>query len=178
MYSASGPHDIERFFRGLAEHAFHATLGVVDPPLVNYVSDLLVRFLRSDRIAAWPGVDRGAGSPASLKNLRRAAEALLVATTSDDSTFGREEYREVGDAALFWSGLYPEAIGREPSDPVVGQVTSGVVEYHLVGKRAYLIASTLPSMREEDEGPLLERLSHEFDLCVAGLTEVRRAWGN
>ena len=48
MFAASEPDDIDRFFRGLTEYAFHARLGIVDPPLVDYVSLLLVRFLRVD----------------------------------------------------------------------------------------------------------------------------------
>ena len=54
MYSARDPDDIGRFFRGLTEHAFHARLGIVDPPLVDYVSLLLVRFIRNDDIRSLP----------------------------------------------------------------------------------------------------------------------------
>jgi hypothetical protein len=54
MYSARDPDDIGRFFRGLTEHAFHARLGIVDPPLVDYVSLLLVRFIRNDEIRSLP----------------------------------------------------------------------------------------------------------------------------
>jgi len=55
MYSARDPDDIDRFFRGLAEHAFHARLGVVDQPLVDYVSLLLVRFIRNESLRTLPG---------------------------------------------------------------------------------------------------------------------------
>ena len=60
MYSARNPDDIDRFFRGLTEHAFHARLGIVDPPLVDYVSLLLVRFIRNDHLRPLPaaGADR------------------------------------------------------------------------------------------------------------------------
>ena len=33
---------------GSPEYAFHARLGVADPPLVDYIAELLVRFVRSD----------------------------------------------------------------------------------------------------------------------------------
>src|SRR5215211_1387056 len=39
-----------RFFTGLTEYAFEARLGVADPPLVDYLAELLVRFVRSDAI--------------------------------------------------------------------------------------------------------------------------------
>ena len=56
MFAAHDPSDIDRFFRGLTEYAFHARLGVVDPPLIDYVALLLVRHLRLDRVAAVPGL--------------------------------------------------------------------------------------------------------------------------
>ena len=56
MFSARDPSDVDRFFRGLTEYAFHARLGVVDPPLVDYVSNLLVRFLRNEQLVVPPGV--------------------------------------------------------------------------------------------------------------------------
>jgi hypothetical protein len=39
-----------RFFTGLTEYAFAARLGVADPPLVDYIAELLVRFIRSDEL--------------------------------------------------------------------------------------------------------------------------------
>ena len=53
MYSARDPSDVDRFFRGLTEYAFHTRLGVVDPLLVDYVAVLLVRFLRNERLAVF-----------------------------------------------------------------------------------------------------------------------------
>lgn len=178
MSTASGPHDIDRFFRGLTEHAFHARLGVVDPSLVDYVAFLLVRFVRSDKIPAWPRDLRG-------RRLTLAVEAMGLVETGaleeDDglrheSRPGREDFRDVGDTVLFWTGLYPEAIRSEQGDAAVTAVSPSVIDYRSVGKRAYLIASTLPPQSDTDDALLLERLSHEFDLCVEGLGEVRRAW--
>ena len=40
---------VQRYFAGLAENTFHSQLGVVDPPLIDYLSDLLIRFIRCDR---------------------------------------------------------------------------------------------------------------------------------
>ena len=39
-----------RYFAGLCEYIFEAKLGVADPPLVDYVSDLLLRFARLDTV--------------------------------------------------------------------------------------------------------------------------------
>jgi hypothetical protein len=162
MYSARDPDDIDRFFRGLTEHAFHARLGVVDPPLVDYVALLLVRFIRNDRIRALPGE-----VPAEIDDVAQ----MLTVVQQAPATVAREEYRHIGDYTLFWSGLYPEALRRfrHPTRQ------DHLLDYRAAGKRAYWIASTLqPATAEACR--LLERLSHEYDLCVEGLAEVRRAW--
>ena len=36
---------VRRFFTGLTEYAFESRLGVADPPLVDYIAELLVRFV-------------------------------------------------------------------------------------------------------------------------------------
>lgn len=178
MPYSHGPHDIDRFFRGLTEHAFHTRLGVVDPLLVEYVGLLLTRFLRSDRIGSWPK-----RSSSLLESLSTQSVALLAEESevvdppmADAAETGREVFRDVGDAALFWSGIYPEAIDGA-AVTVVSEQVALPADWGLIGKRAYLLASVCPPQRDEDDAELLERLSHEFDLCVEGLTEVRRMWG-
>jgi hypothetical protein len=165
MFSARDPADVERFFRGLTEYAFHARLGVVDPPLVDYVAVMLVRFIRNERLAVLPGAGEESADVSHM---------LLAAERHADPAEAREEYRHIGDVTLFWSGLYPEALARHrkpgPRADLVG--------YKAAGKRAYWLAATLESEAAEDERALLERLAHEYDLCVAGLAEVRRAWGD
>ena len=41
---------LHRFFSGLTEQTFQGELGVADPPLIDYLSNLLIRFLRFDAI--------------------------------------------------------------------------------------------------------------------------------
>ena len=77
MYSARDPDDIDRFFRGLTEHAFHARLGIVDPPLVDYVSLLLVRFIRNDQIRTLPHA-----GPAEIDDVAEMLSAVQQASTA------------------------------------------------------------------------------------------------
>ena len=163
MFAAREPSDIDRFFRGLTEYAFHARLGVVDPPLVDYVALLLVRFLRLD---------------APLGAAPVAPDAATVARMFDDARShsaaeAREEFRQIGDATLFWSGLYPEALRRLRH---TGR-HDDLGDYHAAGRRAYWVVSTLEPEDAAEERLLFERLSHDYDLCVEGLGEIRRAWG-
>ena len=43
--------NLTRFFTGLCENVFESRLGIADPPLVDYVSDLMVRFVRFDTLS-------------------------------------------------------------------------------------------------------------------------------
>jgi hypothetical protein len=163
MFAAHEPSDIERFFRGLTEYAFHTRLGMVDPPLVDYVSLLLVRFLRHDALTPPPAGD----------SVPPDVALRLVAAREHEAHEALVEYRHIGDSTLFWSGLYPEAVARrQPGRP------DHLLDFREAGKRAYWLASTLEPDDAAEERLLFERLSHDYDLCVEGLGEVRRAWGD
>ncbi len=164
MFSARDPSDIDRFFRGVTEYAFHARLGVVDPPLVDYLSLLLVRFLRHDMASR---ADEASPEAADVARLFAAAAGHRQADEA------REEFRHIGDVTLFWSGLYPEALCRVEGPGRVDRL----VAYRSTGKRAYRLAATLEPAEAAAERRLLERLADDYDLCVEGLAEVRRVWG-
>lgn len=150
-------HPLHRLFRGLTEHTFLAELGIGDPRLVGYVSDLLVRFVPSEGV--WRVRDRQG------RVLTEVITMLAEADASDDLDRRRECYRHVGDFTLFWTGVFPEALGP-------GEAPARLVEYQRQGKRSYLLASTY----EGEEAPVLRRLSVEFELCAFGLSRVRREW--
>ena len=124
---------------------------------MEYVSSLLVRFIRAD----------GLGPPfAATAVPDDTVTQMLGELTGTVADAAVDAYRHIGDYTLFWTGLYPEALRRVQQ-----------FDYRLAGKRAYWIASTLEPEDAADERLLLERLSHEYDVCVAGLAEVRRVWG-
>ncbi len=150
-------HPLHRLFRGLTEHTFLAELGIGDPRLVGYVSDLLVRFVPTEGV--WRVRDRDG------RILTEVVAMLAEADASADDQRRRDCYRHVGDFTLFWTGVFPEALG--PGEP-----TSRLVDYQLQGKRSYLMASTY----DGEEAPVLRRLSVEFELCAFGLSRVRREW--
>ncbi len=155
---------IRRFFAGLTEYAFEARLGVANPALVDYVAELLVRFVRSDELYRLRSV-RG-------QRLVQVADMLAEAQMREGPA-RRQVHRHIGDFTLFWTGMYPEAI-REMRGP---QKKDYFIDYCQQGKRAYHIAATIDTEREE-QAPrdVLERLSRQFELCVYGLGEIRREW--
>jgi hypothetical protein len=156
---------LRRFFAGLTEYAFHTRLGVADPPLVDYIAELLARFVRSDDL--YP--------VRSLRGQRLVQVAdLLVEAQQRQGPARQAVHRHIGDFTLFWSGVYPEVI-----DCLRRGSKDALIDYQQQGKRAYWIASTIPVEPVEKEAPpadVLARLSEQFELCVYGLGEVRRQW--
>ncbi len=155
---------LDRFFCGLAEYIFHSKLGVADSELVNYVSDLLVRFTKTDTMLRIRQVD---GRPASevITMMSEAQTRVGVAK--------REVHRHIGDFTLFWTGIYPESL-RESTHKLRSDRFQAYCEQ---GKRAYEIASEIePHSEKSINSSLLRRLSDQFDLCAYGLHEIRRQW--
>jgi hypothetical protein len=156
---------LRKFFAGLSEQTFQTQLGVADPPLIDYISDLLVRFVRSDTVYR-------------IRNLTGQPLAQVVAMIAEaENRVGeaqREVHRHIGDFTLFWAGVYPEALRKMQST----SKQDHLVDYCTQGKRAYWIASTLCHEDEDygTEGAVLSRLSREFEMCAYGLREVRREW--
>jgi hypothetical protein len=155
-------HRLRDFFGGIAEQTFEARLGIADPPLVDYLVELLVRFVRTDTVYSTRG-EYG-------ERLVEVADMVLEA----ESRVGeakREVHRQIGDFTLFWAGVYPEALhhlraaGRKDR----------FVDYREQGKLAYRIASEIPAGKDS-ENEVLERLSEDFDMCLYGLGHVRKEW--
>ena len=159
----TGGESLRRLFAALTESTFEAELGVADPHLIDYLSGLLVRFVRLEAIFKVRDT--------SGRRLDEVAEMMLEAEHRE-SRPKREIYRHIGDFTLFWSGVYPEALTRlQQSDR-----KDHLIDYCEQGKRSYYIASTFDDEPYLDEAPVLRRLSDDFELCSAGLMQVRREW--
>jgi hypothetical protein len=153
---------LRRFFAGLTEYAFAVRMGVADPPLVEYVSGMLVRFVKSDAIY-------GLRTPRG-EQLIQVAD-MLAEAQARQGVARRRMHRHIGDFTLFWTGVYPEIADRMRQ----GRKDS-LIDYRDQGKKNYYLASTLPVEEEEAPHDVLQRLSDNFELCVYGLGEVRRQW--
>lgn len=160
----SQPDLLRRFFAGLAEFTFQTRLGIADPLLVDYVSDLLVRFVRHEVIFRIRDLT---GRP-----LLEVAEMLAEAEKRIGDA-RREVHRHIGDFTLFWVGVYPESLRRRQN----AARRDHLIDYQAEGKRSYWIASTIETDTQENApSEVLERLSRDFELCAYGLREVRREW--
>lgn len=161
--SQQPPYTVARYFAGLTETTFQAELGVVDPPLVDYVADLLVRSIRNE---ALNGIRDTSGRPIS------SVAAMAAEAAQRFGSARRDTYRYIGDFTLFWAGVYPEAL-RQGSSTLSDQWQ----EYRFQGRLAYRLASEMePELDNKPDSEILHRLSEQFDLCCYGLREIRRHW--
>ncbi len=164
MWSPPPDHPLRRLFAGLTEQTFMGTLGVADPRLTDYLSALLSRFIHVDALYRLRNA-RG-------KRLEEVAEMMIEAEALPEGPTRREVHRHIGDFALFWTGVYPEALDRLRS----ALCKDHFIDYCAQGKRSYFIASTFEEAPYREEAPVLRRLSQDFELCAYGLRQVRRQW--
>ncbi len=165
MWSLKPDHPLRRLFAGLTEHTFIDTLGLGDPPLVDYLSELLSRFIHMDDIFRL--------RTAQGKRLEEVVGMVIEAEALPaEGRTRREFHRHIGDFTLFWTGVYPEALRRLQS--VLNK--DHFIDYCEQGKRSYYIASTFEEENYRVQAPVLRRLSQEFELCAYGLNRVRQEW--
>ncbi len=163
MWYFNSEHPLRRFFSGLTEHTFMDALGVGDPPLIDYLSQLLARFIHMDALERL----RGGQALEQVAHMLREAQTLPAGGNTS-----REVHRHIGDFTLFWTGVYPEMLRRLQSVVHLDHFIS----YCEQGKRSYYIASTFGSEPYCEEAPVLRRLSEQFELCAYGLGRVRQEW--
>ena len=165
MWSPKPEHPLRRLFAGLTEQTFMNLLGVADPRLTDYLSELLSRFVHLDAVYRLRNT-RG-------RRLEEVADMVIEAEgLPAEGRTRREVHRHIGDFTLFWTGVYPEALRRLRS----ALSKDHFIDYCEQGKRSYYIASTFEGDRFRAEAAVLRRLSEEFELCAYGLNQVRREW--
>jgi hypothetical protein len=156
-------HSLRRFFAGLVDNVFCGELGVGDPCLTRYLADLLVSFTHIDRFDV---LERAEG-----RRWDQVAAMLILVDEPPTSSSERERlmYRNIGDYALFWSGVYPEQLQRSRR-----RRSDVLLDYVSQGKRSYAIVSRLPDESDRFPALLYRQLSDDFESCMHGLGLVRR----
>jgi hypothetical protein len=135
---------------------------VADPQLVDYLGNLLVRFVRHDALEKIRSV--------TGQKLRDVG-AMLAEANARVGEARREVHRHIGDFTLFWAGLFPESLRRQHGALASDQFH----DYCAHGKRAYHIAAMIETSTKQDApNDVLIQLSEHFEMCAYGLREVRR----
>ncbi len=164
-YLRGGP--LRRLFEYLVTKVFAGELGVRDWPVIDYLSDLLVRFVHVDNIFR---VRDARGRP-----LSQVADMLAsIEQVPPEFIFMRKRFvhKHIGDFTLFWTGVYPEALKflRGPLSK------DSFVDYIDQGRRSYMIAARYSPPELRQEAIVLARLADAFEVAVWGLHRVRQHW--
>jgi hypothetical protein len=164
MWTPAPEDPLHRLFAGMTEHAFYTELGITDTPLIDYVTNLLTRFLHVDESCLLRDEH---GQPLdSVVDMIRTAEALPA-----EGRTRREIHRYIGDYTLFWSGLYPETLRKRQA---AAHGKDHFLDYCRQGKHSYTIAGSFDSDPWREEAEVLRRLGTDFEMCAYGLNQVRR----
>lgn len=160
----SGEEPIKMYFSEAIHDAMVRHVGPSDPGVEQYLTKMLVEFLRMDGVY---GLKDKFGKPVnSVCEMLREGD---IRFNADSFAREREVHRHIGDFLLFWSGLFPEYLRHLKSpvgkDALLDPVGQGRMSYH--------VASTFEFEPYGEEAKVLRKLSEEFEGYQYGLGLVR-----
>jgi hypothetical protein len=156
-------HDrLQSFFLECARRSFYE-LGFHDPPIIEYVANVLTTFAHSDQLYRLRGPNG--------KRLESIVEMLSTYLTPASGPqlpvqHERELRKYVGDYTLFMSGLFRSSMDRR-----------GVLDYYLQeGRRSYWKVSELDLTLYQTGFLLFQELSKNFEYYSGALDYMRKAY--
>lgn len=161
IWSIPPQHPLRKLFSGVTEQAFISELGVAEPSIVDYLSELLARFIHSDELHR---LRRADGTPITDV----AMMFLQAASLPAEGRTKREYLRHIGDYALFRTGVFPESVEQERK-----RLGDSFISMTMQGKQSYHLAS-LSEQEDQGDAELLHHLSESFEMCAYGLNRVRK----
>jgi len=159
-------HPLQQFFVELVSEHFRNSLGLRDPQVSEYIANMLTEFTEVDQLHR---VHNSAGRP-----LDDVGEMLLEADPvyGEAPSFDRERAvrKHIGDYALFFAGMFPEAINHWR---LRRQRLENLIDFIRAGKESYYIVSKFEYFEYAKAAPLFAKLSARFEECVFGLNQVK-----
>ncbi len=160
-------HPLRRLFTGTVQHVFYVDIGMCDPQIAEYLTEMLSSLIHVNDI--YPFRD------ASGRRLQDLAEWVTEAELQkkvSPTVRQRMIHKHIGDFSLFWTGIFPEGLRRLRHMGVGDQLS----DFLRQGKQSYSIASELTNPDDQPPAGVLQRLSERFEYCVYGLNLCRREW--
>jgi hypothetical protein len=162
----SGSKLLSDFFDALVSRTFSSTIGLSDPSVTNYISEMLSGFCQAEELYK---IRTAAG-----KRLDDVGEMLL----ESDPVFGpapsfdreREVRKHLGDYTLFFAGMFPDSINHYR---LRRHRLENLVDFIKAGKESYYIVSKFDVFEYAEAAPLFAKLSERFEDCVCGLNMVK-----
>jgi len=161
-------HPLRRLFLGLTERTFSDRLQWREADVIGYVSDVLGDFAHMENLYRIRNA-RG-------HRVEEVAEMLLegdLLHRAGSPERERAVQKHIGDYTLFMTGLFPEYVQRLKTRRVLGSADA-FLDYMHVGKRAYGLVAAHAEATQTKAAPLFRKLAANFELCVYGLSHVRR----
>lgn len=154
------------FFKQAVHASLHDKLGCKDlDEAEDYVAHMLANFLHRDDIFAIK--DAAGRRVESIGEMLAEGDVRLNANSFDRE---REVHKHLGDFLLFWSGFFPESLGKIP-----GLGTGNpMIEAISLGRTSYDIVSSFDHKPYDAEAPTFKRLSDEFEMLRLGLSLLRK----
>lgn len=167
---------LRSLFEELVEKNY-SVVGLRDEAVTEYIVHLLDEFSSTRKLYR---IRDAAGRP-----LNSVGELLIASNPiyGEADSFERERdvRKHVGDFTLFFTGMFPESLGRRR-----GYRIESLIDYVAAGKESYHIVSEYERMRSSgsdtnseagprghEAAPLFEMLSAEFERCMYGLNLVK-----
>jgi hypothetical protein len=160
-------HPLRELFHGLVVRAFHGTLGLPRQEISAYLANMLTEFTHVDTLHRVRDAE-------GIRLTEVAAMLMEADVTLHANSFDQERavHKHIGDFTLFWTGVYPEALRQMRAQGRADHL----FDYVRQGKQSYYIVSTFRQGRYARDAALFRQLSEEFELCLLGLSLVRREW--
>jgi hypothetical protein len=162
----SGAQLLSDFFEALVTRTFSSTIGISDPAVTAYISEMLTGFCQAEELYK---IRTAAGKP-----LEDVGEMLL----ESDPVFGpapsfdreRAVRKHLGDYTLFFAGMFPDSINHYR---LRRHRLENLVDFIKAGKESYYIVSKFDVFEYAEAAPLFAKLSDRFEDCVCGLNMVK-----
>jgi hypothetical protein len=159
-------HPLRQFFTELVGRHYAEEIGIRDPQLVAYVSQLLTEFCDVEQLFKIRNLDN--------RPLNDVGEMLL----ESDPVYGpapsfdreRQVRKHIGDFTLFFAGMFPESVNQYR---LRRQRLESLVDWMKAGKESYYIVSKFEHFEYAKVAPLFANLSRHFEECVYGLNRVK-----
>ena len=171
--SCTGPspipddHPLRLLFQNLVLRTFRDTIGLPQREVIVYIANMLAEFAHGDNLYR---IQNSQG--ARLKEVAAMLMEADVALNAPSFDHERAVHKHIGDFTLFWAGVYPESLQARRARNSVDHL----IDYVRQGKQSYYIVSTFRYGRYAEDASLFRQLSDEFELCLYGLSLVRREW--
>jgi len=159
-------HPLRRFFTDLVGRHYAEEIGIRDPQLIAYVSQLLTEFCDAQQL--FKVHNRFHRPIADVGEMLLESDPVYGPAPSFDRE--RQVRKHIGDFTLFFAGMFPESVNQYR---LRRQRLESLVDWMKAGKESYYIVSKFEYFEYAKVAPLFANLSKNFEECVYGLNRVK-----